>query len=741
MKTIRLFLFIAICSLAMPVFAQNVQFSANTKAFQLQVGELSSLKSSQAGVVAGLSRFYPVKAINDQNYIGALISVFSDIDRKGLENLGVKINTCTNDIWSVMIPISSLEDLKKIRGLKYVEVDGLIKPRLDNATAECNVKLVQAGTGLKRRCLGDSVVIGIVDEGFDYTHPTFYDTTGTRLRILRAWEQGNDQGPAPSGFTYGTEIAGSDALLAKQYSDTQTHGTHVAGIAGGSGYLTPGNQYRGVAPDADLIFVRIGNSASSITDGINYIFQQAAALGKPAVVNLSLGSHVGPHDGTSLMDQAIDNMVGPGKIVAGAAGNEGSTRLHIYHAFNSDTIRTLVDFENNDPVYNSGRIDEWGSAGTDFSVALRFSDAGGTVYGTTPFYKASENPNNTWNWVIGNDTLVWSVTGVGSSVLNQKPNLLVVVNRLKKKYIVSLIVTSTSSQVNIWNDGLGMGVGLYNALNGIPQPGYVAGDYICTVGEIGGTSKKIITVGAYTTKYTFENIKGKTMTSSDSLNQIAYFSSRGPTVDGRTKPEITAPGEQLVSSVNSFAPDYNENNDQVVMKVEQGSSKWFFAAMQGTSMATPMTVGVIALMLQADPKLGPDRVKEILEGSARTDNYTGTIGPDGSNTWGWGKIDARKAVTAAFTDAGIALLGNTPVLVYPNPTKGIVFLKNNGAGSLSGLISVKNINGVTVKEVFSRWNAGETYELDLSGLSAGMYVITLSGSNELKASLKVQLCR
>ena len=91
---------------------------------------------------------------------------------------------------------------------------------------------------------------------------------------------------------------------------------------------------------------------------------------------------------------------------------------------------------------------------------------------------------------------------------------------VKKGYIVVLNVTSTNSQVNIWNHGRGIGA----AFVGDPQLGYIAGDTKCTVGEIGGTSKKIITVGAYTTKYTFQNIKGETMTSTDSLDRIANFS-------------------------------------------------------------------------------------------------------------------------------------------------------------------------------------------------------------------------
>ena len=741
MKTIRTFFFLAMYVIALPLFAQNVQFSPNTKAFLLKAGELSLQKTSVTAVASGLTQFYPVRTIGGQNYIGALVKVLPDIDRKGLENLGIMINTLAGDIWSVKIPVISLEGMKNIRGLEYVEVDGRISQRLDNATTESKVKLVQAGTGVKRRCLGDSVVIGIIDGGFDYTHPTFYDTTGTRLRILRAWEQDNTAGPKPAGFSYGTEIVGSQALLNKKSSGSGNHGSHVAGIAGGSGYLTPGAQYRGVAPAADIIMVNTSDAGTSVTDGINYVFQQAAALGRPAVANLSLGSHIGPHDGTSLQDQAIDNLVGQGKIVAGAAGNEGDTPLHLAYNFANDTVRTFVEFETNNTSYNTGKIDQWGSANSDFVMGIRVSDNSGTVLASTPFYKASDNPNVENIIMIGGDSLAYTVTGVGSSTLNQKPNILAAIYKLKKNYIVTLILTSANTQLNIWNHGVGDGAALTDVLNGVKQPGYKAGDVICTVGEIGGTSKKIITVGAYATKFSFVNMKGDTVKSSDSLNRLAYFSSRGPTVDGRTKPEITAPGEKLVSSVNSTDTTYNENYTNTVMKVEQGGSKWYFGAMQGTSMATPMTTGIIALMLQANPTLGPERVKQILQDNARTDIYTGTIPPSGSNTWGWGKIDAQKSVQAAFNVQGIAWLGISGISAYPNPTIGIVNLKNNSSGSLSSAISVRNLSGIIVKEAFHYWNSGEVYQLDLSLLPEGTYIITLTGSNDVIASLKIQLSK
>lgn len=740
MKALRKYILVAMGFIAVPVFAQNLQFSANTNAFLLKVKELTDVNSKVSDRNLVLNRYYPIVALRGKNYIGALIKVSRNLDLKELESAGVKVNSRIGDIWSVKISVDAFGQLKHVSGLECVDVDWRINKRLDNATTESKVKLVHSGTGVKHSCIGDSVVIGIIDGGFDYTHPMFFDTSGTRLRILRVWEQENETGPNPSGFSYGTEIVGEQALLNKQNSGSDNHGSHVAGIAGGSGNLTPQAQYRGVAPGAGLIFVNNGDAASSIADGLNYVFQQATAMGEPAVANMSLGTHIGPHDGTSLMDQAIDNLVGQGKIVVGAAGNEGDTPLHLQYNFTGDTIRTFVAFEDDDPEFNTGKIDHWGSANSDFSMGISITDSSGTVLITTPFYKASENPTVQNVIMIGEDSLNYTVTGVGSSVLNQKPNLLAEISRLNKRYFLTLILTSSNTQLNIWNDGLGNGAGLSDVFNGEKVPGYLAGDVNCTVGEIGGTSNKIITVGAYTTKHNFVNIKGDTMTSADPEHALAFFSSRGPTVDGRTKPEITAPGEKLVSSVNSGDTTYNENNSNTVMMVEQGESKWYFAAMQGTSMATPMTTGIIALMLQANPKLGPERVKQLLEENARTDAFTGVIPPSGSNVWGWGKIDAQKSVQAAFSVEGIDQPDITEISIYPNPSRGQVFLSNNKPSGISANIYVIDLNGNILKEEFHYWNPEESYMLDLSNFADGLYLIKLSGAS-IKTSVKVQVSR
>jgi len=736
MKTIKIIQLLMFLLVSITSYGQN-KFSANSKALAMQLHGITAAKSISEELINSLNQLYPIRLIQGQYHIGALIKVNPDFDQSKLNDLGARVNTRINNIWSVTIPLTSVQKLNDIEGIQYVEVDTKIRQKLDAATAECNVNLVHSGTGLKMKCYGDSVVIGIVDGGFDFTHPTFYDTSGTNLRILRAWDQEDTQGPPPPGFTYGTEIVGSQALLDKKSAGSGDHGTHVAGIASGSAYLVPDFQYMGVAPAADLIFINCGDASSSVTDGINYIFQYAGSIGRPAVVNLSLGSHIGPHDGTSLMDQAIDGLAGQGRIVAGAAGNEGDTPLHLYHAFSNDTVKTFMDFASDDPDYNSGRIDQWGSAGSDFSMSLSVMDENGEILASTPFYAASENPSVEQVVMIGSDSLHYRITGVASNPQNQKPNLLAEIDRLSNAYWLTLIITSATSQVHVWNDGTGDGASLYDTLNGEQVPGYTAGDNSYTVGEIGGTSNKIISVGAYTTKNQFVNIKGETITGGDPLGQIAYFSSLGPTADGRTKPEITAPGEKLVSSVNSFSPEYDENNSHTVLMIEKESSKWYFAAMQGTSMATPMTTGIIALMLQANHMLEPQMVKQLLKDNARTDSFTGEIPPEGSNLWGWGKIDAQKAVLAAFNIEGIENYSNSYISLYPNPTTGVVYLKNDRSGEINSEIRVFNSLGINVLSQPMTQKTNEACRLDLSGYSAGLYLITFTTDSGENIHLKV----
>lgn len=744
MKTIRLSLLIVILICSFSALAQDVQFSATTKALLTRISNQSMLKSTPDEVVRKLNKFYPIQTINDQNYIGAIMLVDPEIDEKALEILGVKVNMRSSEIWTALIPLSSLEKLKEVKGLKIVDVGTVVKTRLDNATKETKVKEVLAGTGLPRKYSGDSVIVGIVDGGFDYTHLTFYDTTGTKFRILRAWEQRNISGPKPEGFDYGSEFVGATALLNKKYSGSDgSHGTHVAGIAGGSGgnYIS-NKRFMGVAPAASLIFVHHDNSSSGILNGIEYVFKKAAELERPAVVNLSLGSHIGPHDGNSLLDKGIDNQVGTGKIVVGAAGNEAGTPLHIGHQFNNDTIKTLVGFENPNDLFLDGSIDQWGSPNSDFSVSLLFTDSILNPKYKTPFYAASRDRVDSITVMVGGDSLNYLITGVAKFSSNEKPNLLVEINRLKSKYLVTLIVTSNNSKVNIWNHGLGDGAKLYDTLaGGAKIPSYIAGDNEITVGEMGGTSKKIITVGAYVTRNQWKPFWHVLVTEPDSIRAIAPFSSRGPTADGRIKPEITAPGEVLLSSFNAGEKGI-ANNKSVVDEVYKGDIIHYFGAMSGTSMACPMVTGIVALMLQANPRLGPEQVKQMLQQNARQDSYTGNIGPDGSNIWGWGKVDAQKSVLAASKTVGIEESDASSTLIaYPNPSTGIVYLDNRSDKGTVAEITVRNMLGRAVYHQQAASAGTDPYRIDLSGLAPGIYIVTLRDNSNQQRNIKLSIAR
>lgn len=136
---------------------------------------------------------------------------------------------------------------------------------------------------------GKGVVIGIVDNGFQYDHVDFLNADKSDTRIKRVWDQ-HGTGNAPEGFGYGAEYKTTAEIRAAKYDLTSGfHATHVSGIASGSDKSTP---YYGVAPDADLVFVSFKSTNAQIVDGIKYVFDYAKSVGKPAVVNISLGSHM-----------------------------------------------------------------------------------------------------------------------------------------------------------------------------------------------------------------------------------------------------------------------------------------------------------------------------------------------------------------------------------------------------------------------------------------------------------------
>lgn len=661
---------------------------------------------------------FKVKKIDEIDYVKAYIYLKAQTNPYFLESYGVRVNTCIDSLITAQIPVSKIETISSLNNIKYVQISTPIYQKMNKARTGTLVDNVQSGKDLTTPFLGKDVVIGIVDNGFEYGHINFYNTDGTELRVKRVWNQ-NKNGKAPSGFTYGTEYTTTDEILAAKYDVTdETHATHVTGIAAGADHT---KSYYGVAGEADIVLVSYDMNDNttdqvSLSDAMKYIYDYAESVGKPCVINMSLGSHIGPHDGTSTFDQVADNLQGPGKLFAGAAGNEGCDPMHLSKTFtpSDNTLKTFIDFLDNSDRYSM--LDIWGEPGETFQITIdRYN-----ISKNKPEYSETVNISGNGSKTISLKNGISGYVEIYYEVNtnNNKPNAFIVseVNSMNSGYAIGITITATSGTVHIWADDY------YSQLTGNGLSGWSDGDSKYSVGEIGGTGKNVISVGAYATR---------TGSYAREEGMIAEFSSLGPTADGRVKPDITAPGNQIISSYSS-AQSYDSG---ICDNTTVNGKKYYYGYMSGTSMATPFITGVLATWLQANPTLSPNDVRNIFKKTARQDNYTGTISENGNNTWGFGKIDAWNGIKECIKmTAGIYKeKNNVPDVAIYTSENGICHLLF-GKTDNQTTISVYNTNGKLLKS--TRLNSiaiGQEEILNFPGFVPGIYIIHIKGNNIQKS--------
>lgn len=206
---------------------------------------------------------------------------------------------------------------------------------------------------------GNGILIGIVDSGIDYANPAFRNADGT-TRIVSLWDQ-TIPGHPPEGYATGTEYTREDINAALEEADEQErfrivpsrdmsgHGTAVAGIAAGNGAGSAGGQYRGVAPEAELIVVKMGiprmegfPRTTELMTGVDYIIRKALELRKPVAVNISFGNTYGSHDGTSLVERFLNDISDTWKnVICVGSGNEGTTAGHAAGRLTDEEERSI----------------------------------------------------------------------------------------------------------------------------------------------------------------------------------------------------------------------------------------------------------------------------------------------------------------------------------------------------------------------------------------------------------------
>ena len=650
------------------------------------------------------------------------------------EALGFKVQTKLRTICTGLIPVGRLEALGAVTGVRQVQTGQRGRLDMDESRKATRVNRLQDEGALEAPDVpsfrGEGVIIGLVDGGMEYIHPNFYDPDDAALlRVRRVWAQRDKDGASPEGYDYGVEYADEATIAAAGYSkDSETHGTHTAGIAAGSG---AGTAYRGMAPKADLVLVPSTLETEDILDGVNYIRNYAMAEGKPCVVNLSIGVQIGPHDGTSAFDRALDEMNAPGFVVVGAAGNEGDEALYLGYDFQPSADTVFYTWMKTSS-YKVSYIDLWSHDSLPVSAeVMLLSMADGQVAGQTGFYSATAESDTAWLLKIGENSVTVRMASEKDEFNGKYHMLMQVDDRNAGRFFVCLAVKTERAdkltRVHMWTTN-----GEFASFEHPVLHPVVGGCTDHTVDEIGGTSNSILTVGAFNTKNAWVSIGGSPnhYESLLPLNALSYFSSRGPRADGRMKPDVTAPGAMIVSSLNSHY--YGKPANEQVTVVNKDGRDYPFGVMMGTSMAAPAVAGIVALCLQVRPDWQIDSLLHYIPLTAINDQATGNVRQTPDKGWGYGKIDALALLTVAlYGVAGLPVeevrraVEGERMLVYPNPSDGRfnVLLPDWGR---QVRLQVVNRRGRVVYECTVQ-AAGSPIEMAVPGLESGMYILRAVG--------------
>lgn len=676
-----------------------------------------------------------VKSAAPQETVSAFIRISDSTVIPELEARGIVVRSNIKDrILTANVPIGALEAIAELEGVERVELGAEVRKNMDLARADAGADRVRSiAEGLDRAYKGKGVIVGVVDQGFEYSHIAFKGEDGITPRIQRAWNQKYTSTAEhfPQGFTYGTEyLVWSDLnAVGCDFQYDTYHGSHVTNIAAGADMKSP---YYGIASESELVLVTYDTTADQIVDGVKYIFDYAEQQGKPCVINLSIGMHTGPHDGSSLTDQALDALTGPGRIIVGAVGNEGTSAMHVGKTVTpDDPLKVIPAFY--DEATKQFVCDFWGDVGkTYFVQPVVVNSLKGNIvaYGTKVSSADVADIDDSFTMSADGLTGVVNVTSV-HDLDNGRGNFYISgkVDAQGTGRMLGLVFTTEEGDcvVNGWNCYYKD----FTANANCQKQGFTPGDANSLASEIGGTAHEIISVGSYNTRLNYTNIEQITYAMGGpeyKKDNLSPFSSNGPTADGRMKPEVCAPGFCVISAAQRHA--INTGTCAAVSRDEKGNN-YYYEVTGGTSMAAPYVTGSIALWLEANPSLTPADIRNILRASSRRDQFTGTLCtendesaglPTGDNRWGYGKIDTFAGLICAAnydpTQMSIAL----PTLDAAQNLRASydrdshqLHIFQKGA-----YVEIFNTAGRLVLRTNSAHNA------DLSNLPAGTYILRLT---------------
>lgn len=583
-----------------------------------------------------------------------------------LSRNGGRVNSRHGHIVSLTLPYRALSGLSKLASVSYIEASKSVKSNNDVAAGD------EAGTHLASMLAsspsynGKGVVVGVIDTGIDTTMDAFKDEDGNS-RISYFWNmEVNDKKRYPTvvtpegesrTYSYGSEYTSADIDAQSEKNpvctDEYGHGTHVCGTIGGRD-----DKYPGMAPAVNFIVVNnttedesneddiwLGAGSGSTLDALEYVISRAEEMGMPLVVNISQGTNLGPHDGSTLFEQAIQaDIEERNLIVCISSGNDqdsGKNAQVTIPAGGSEevTLNAEVLYTEFDDDWLPGAIDIWSTGNPALDMTIKSGEAERKI----PYAESID----TYEEFDGVDLACFKEF---SSSLNGDDHFLINLHsrdseedydyseeeKNKKRDAegdedddwwdedykdITITFTNTSNRDAVVN--------LYLQRNTFSMfYDHIEGG---TIG-IPGSTPGAITVGAYITRGEITDEEG-TYDLEQTVGEITAYSSQGPMRTKKlyqgvnaVKPDIVAPGSMLISQM---ATGYEPFFDFVIDDTH--------VAFEGTSMSAPVATGTVALILQNMPDATAEQIKEILFDKAMQDEFTGAVPND---IYGHGKLSA-----------------------------------------------------------------------------------------------------
>lgn len=681
----------------------------------------------------------------DSTHIPAMIKVNEgDVNETiaNLEDMGVTVLYHRGDILLTYIPIDVVPELSVGRGVKRVKKIEVEKPRfncpsMDDARNFHQAYRIYEGIGLPQPYDGSGVVVGICDIGMDTRHPNFLTSDGKECRIRRVVHYRELQGERT---VYSTP---QEIYDWRTDNDDEYHATHVTGIAAG-GYK--GNGYHSLAPAADIVFTASQLSDVGLLAGVEDIIVYAREVGKPAVINLSMGNVLGPRDGTSLFTQYLDRCAEDAIICISAGNDGGGVEPHgLQFDFTENNRRIEVQTTDWAGLQTKGRAEIWSKDATPFKFSLYLHHNTSKSKNIYTFDRLDFTDPEVTSWRISADPEDPDFNEDFAAHYNRGVIMATGgVNPLNNRYYVSMdydVETDETSPISggswalywlgIAVDGdPGMHVDIhcgagYTFLRG--EAGFKAPGPDLSISDL-ATGFKTITVGMTNNKETETLIDGTERPTGYPGEGVNVNSSYGTLIDGRVLPLTCAPGSMVVSSMSgAYLEKYPEAIPYMNAVVDYDGGKAYWMSEIGTSMSTPYVAGAIATWLQAYPSLISEEAIEYI----RMSNREPATEPDNPrNGQGW--FDPYNGLLALLKSTVLDVESLKLQEMSAVFHDGQLFVDNLTGGEVK--VKLYSLSGIPVLTQKMQEGKGS---ITLRDLEKGIYLIHLENRTGLRKVEKI----